>query len=227
VKNLFLALLLVNVLFLGWQLWIAPPDVPATRLSLPGAEQDITPGPESTGRADRGQIAAGPGDANTEDRCWRVGPIADGQMADALRARLAGLGLAATTTAEEGQIWVGHWVQIESVSSREEADRITARLAAGGLPDAYVLQASPPYSISLGVFRDRDRADKVAAVAAKLGFQPQTTDRYRAGLQYWLTAAIPAGRTVPLDDLARESGQILRADRIACPAGTDGGPGPD
>jgi hypothetical protein len=227
VKNLFLALLLVNLLFLGWQLWVAPPDVPATRLSLPGAEQDITPGPESTGRTDRVQMAAGPGQASTEDGCWRVGPIVDGQMADGLRARLAGLGLAAATTAEEGQIWVGHWVQIESVASREEADRIAARLAAGGLPDAYVLQASPPFSISLGVFRDRDRADKVAAAAVKLGFQPQTTDRYRAGLQYWLTAAIPAGRTLPLDDLARESGQILRADRIACPASTDGDPGPD
>jgi hypothetical protein len=224
VKNLFLILLLLNLSFLGWQLWIAPSDVPAARVASPGTGQDITPVQGSSARARRASTATGQERPSSEDRCVRVGPIADGQMADTLRARLARMGLAATTGAEEGQIWVGHWVQLESVASREEADRIAARLAAGGLPDAYVLQASPPFSISLGVFRDRDRADKVAATAAKLGFQPQTTDRYRSGLQYWLTAKVPAGRILPLDDLGRESGQILRADQVACPSPANGEP---
>ena len=86
-----------------------------------------------------------------------------------------------------------------------------------------MLQNSPPFSISLGVFRDRDRADKVAVAAAALGFHPQTTDRYRAGIQYWLTVAVPAGRTLPLADLGRESGQILRSDQVACPTDSVGG----
>ena len=102
------------------------------------------------------------------------------------------------------------------MASREEADRIVARLAAGGLPDAYVLQTSPPYSISLGVFRDRERAEKVAAVATNLGFRPQTTDRYRAGLQYWLSVALPPGQALPMNELGRESGQILRAEPVPC-----------
>ena len=230
-KNLFLALLLANLLFLGWQHWIAPPDVPATRLLSPGPEPEITPtptAPESAGQASRVQTDSANGTlaaSSMEDRCLRIGPIADGQMADALRARLTGKGFEATTASEEGQVWVGHWVQLESVASREEADRIVARLAAGGLPDAYVLQTSPPFSISLGVFRDRDRADKVAAAAAQLGFRPQTTDRYRAGIQYWLTAAIPAGQALPLDELGRESGQILRAEQVDCPTGSVGGAG--
>ena len=228
-KNLFLALLLANLLFLGWQHWIAPPDVPAMRLLSPSPEQDITPAATVAGSAGKGSRvqpapANGPQTASsTAGRCIRIGPIADGQMADMLRARLAGKGFEARTAAEEGQIWVGHWVQLESVASREEADRLATRLAAGGLPDAYVLQTSPPFSISLGVFRDRDRADKVAAAAAQLGFRPQTTDRYRAGIQYWLTAAIPAGQAVPLDELGRESGQILRADQVTCPTGSVGG----
>lgn len=224
-KNVFLALLLANVLFLGWQLWIAPPDVPATRLLSRGAEPDITPVAVPTARNTAGQRR---GEASVKgSECLRVGPIADGQMADTLRARLVGLGFEAATAAEEGQVWVGHWVQIGNVASREEAERITARLAAGGLPDAYVLQSSPPFSISLGVFRDRDRADKVAATAARLGFQPRTTDRYRAGMQYWLTATIPAGRALPLDDLARKFGRILRAERVSCAAASNGGPGSD
>ena len=228
-KNLFLALLLANLLFLGWQQWIAPPDVAAARLLSPGPEQDLTPvatAGGSGGQGSRTQAALADsrepvGSAGA--RCIRIGPIADGQLADTLRARLAGKGFATMTAAEEGQIWVGNWVQIESVASREEADRIAARLAAGGLPDAYVLQTSPPFSISLGVFRNRDRADKVAAAAVQLGFRPQTTDRYRAGVEYWLTATIPAGRDLPLDDLGRETGQILRADQVTCPAEAVGG----
>lgn len=230
-KNLFLALLLANLLFLGWQHWIAPPDVPASRLLSPGPEQDISPAAKVAGSAGKGsRVQPTPTDSQQtassgESRCLRIGPIADGQMADTLRAQLAGKGFEARTAAEEGQIWVGHWVQLESVASREEADRIAARLAAGGLPDAYVLQTSPPFSISLGVFRVRDRAEKVAAAAAQLGFRPQTTDRYRAGIQYWLTAAIPAGQAPSLDELGRESGQILRADPITCPTGFVGGIG--
>ena len=110
-------------------------------------------------------------------------------------------------------------MQLESVASRDEADRIVARLTAGGLPDAYVFQTSPPFSVSLGVFRDRDRAEKVAQAATSLGFHPQTTDRYRSGLQYWLSVALPPGRTLPLNELGRESGQILRAEPVACTPG--------
>ncbi len=217
-KNVFLALLLANLLYFGWQQWVAPPDVPPLRLRSPGQEEEIAPlSPRSKSGTTSGVTPAG--------ACARVGPLTDGQLADTLRARLGERGFAAVVAAEEGQIWVGHWVQIESVTSREEADRIAARLASGGLPDAYVLQNSPPFSVSLGVFRDRERADKVAAAAAALGFHPQTTDRYRSGMQYWLTVSVPPGRALPLADLGRESGQILRSDQVVCPAAAAVGEG--
>lgn len=216
-KNVFLALLLANLLFLGWRLWVAPPEVPATELIGRGPEPDIAA--TTPRRAARAGDDVAAGTVSTELRCLRIGPMADGQLADSLRSSLAGRGIPATATSEEGQIWVGHWVQLESVASRQEADAIAARLAESGLPDAYVLQTSPPFSISLGVFRDRQRADKVAAEASRLGFKPQMTDRYRAGLQYWLAVQVPAGKALSVEDLARESGQILRAEPMACPPG--------
>jgi hypothetical protein len=215
-RNLFLALLLANLLFLGWRLWIAPPDVAPERLVAAGAEPQIAAVGHAGRRTGPGDSTADTGSTLPPGTCVRIGPIADGQMADTLRARLIGSGFDATLDAEEGQIWVGHWVQLESVPTREEADRAVDRLARGGLPDAYVLQTSPPFSISLGVFRERDRADRIAAAAAALGFKPQTTDRYRAGIQYWLLSMMPDGKTLPLADLGRESGQILRADPVDC-----------
>lgn len=219
-RNLFLTLLLANLLFFAWQQWIAPPEVPAKDLRAAAGEpaiKTLTPAdtPAGAARAKGGgtRMALPP-----DGRCVRLGPIAESATAEALRARLASGAFDAAKVVEEGQIWVGHWVQLESVATREEADRIVAQLAAGGLPDAYVLQASPPFSISLGVFRDRARADTVAAAANRLGFRPQTTDRFRAGTQYWLSVIVPDGRELPLDELGREIGEILRAEKVECPA---------
>jgi hypothetical protein len=141
-----------------------------------------------------------------------------------LRSRLSELGVPSTMTTAEGQVWVGHWVQIESVASRAEADRAVGRLAQGGVPDAYVLQTSPPFSISLGVFRDRERAESVMAAARALGFRPQVTDRFRSGLQYWLTFPAPGDQRVSVDALAREAGPNAGTERVTCPAGPIGAP---
>ena len=228
-RNLFLALLMGNLLFLGWRLWIAPPEVPAEQLLSRGPEPDIAAlsSPATAGAVTQAQTRAAPDKAadRAATRCLRIGPLADGQIADTLRGSLNARGISTTASSEEGQIWVGHWVQLETVSTRAEADAMATRLAAGGLADAYILQTSPPYSISLGVFRDKDRADKVAADAARLGFRPRITDRYRTGLQYLLTAVIPPGTSLSVDDLGRESGQILRAEPVPCPADAIGGRG--
>lgn len=222
-RNLFSILLLANLLFLGWRLWVSPPDVVATELAAAGNESVITVLQQeaiSPGSAVKREARSGlPVSTSTGSQCLRIGPIAEGPLADAVRARLAADGFDVTTTVEEGQIWVGHWVQLDGVASREEADRLVARLAAGGLPDAYVLQNTAPFTISLGVFRDRERADSVAAAAGRLGVQARTTDRYRPGTQFWLTVAIRPGAGLSLDSLSRESGRILRAEQIDCAAG--------
>jgi len=221
-RNFFLALLLANLLYAGWRYWIVPPDVPADELRNVAAEAKITalarpatdmPRATAPTRLEEPQ-AAGPPDGD----CVRIGPIAEGLAVDRLRTRLATAGFEASAFAEDGQIWVGHWVQIDSVASRQAADAMVARLAAGGVPDAYVFQTAPPFSISLGVFRDRARAEAVAGAAAKLGYRPQITDRYRPGTQYWVTVLRPGERVLPDGILDQEGGQRLPTRRIACPA---------
>ncbi|QOJ33206.1 MAG: SPOR domain-containing protein [Gammaproteobacteria bacterium] len=231
VRSLFLVLLLANLLFAGWRLWVAPPELPPHQLKEPGKEARIRvatlertarPGRDAGGQTAGGAPTTGLAGADASatpaaagSSCSRIGPIGDGQVADALRAALAARGLRATTMVEAGQIWVGHWVQLESVPTREAADRMVARLAAGGLPDAYVFQSAPPFSVSLGVFRDKDRADKVAAAAAALGFHPQLTDRYRSGAQYWLYLQV-ASDALPLGELPAEPGPGLQAESVPC-----------
>ena len=227
-KNLFLVLLLANLLAVGWQIWIVPPEVPPDRLSGSGDEPELAlASPVRKGATavapSRRSAAAIPNGSAATIACRRIGPLSDGGLADAVGQRLRAEGIAVSQTSEEGQIWVGHWVQLENVGNRQQADQIVGRLSAGGLPDAYVLQATGPISISLGVFRSRERADKVVAEARKLGFQPTVTDRYRPGVQYWLLVRAPAGGRLGLTELARETGQIIRSDAVPCPPTDVGG----
>lgn len=231
-RNLFLILLLANLLFAGWRLWIAPPDVPPRQSGAagPGTALQLAirhhgevvekpgggPSGPAPGMGPGEGAVTGAGGEGSEGRCTRIGPILDGQVLDRLRARLLGRGITASTQTEDGQVWVGHWVQLESVPGREEADRMVARLAAAGVPDAYVFQSAPPFTVSLGVFRDKAHAERVAARAAELGFHPQLTDRYRAGTKYWLLLPMTPAGPPGLDDLSQESGEILRAETVPC-----------
>jgi hypothetical protein len=226
VRNVFLALLFANLLAFGWHLWIVPPEVPASRLVRLGTEPELTlAGAGQVGPATSPSASASPPAAAAgAPRCLRIGPLADGGVADAVSQRLQQQGIVVAQSSEEGQIWVGHWVQLENVGDRAQAERTVARLSAGGLPDAYVLQAAGPATISLGVFRSQERADKVVADARRLGFSPVVTDRYRVGVQFWLLARLRAGERVPVAELARESGQILRSEPVSCagPTGIGG-----
>jgi hypothetical protein len=228
VKGLFLALLLANLLALAWQLWVAPPEIPPDRLVKANSEAELT-----LAVVQKAPVAAAPsstktavGIFNSGDQCLRIGPLPDAALADRVSQRLQREGIVVSQSAEQGQIWVGHWVQLENVGNREAADRIVAKLSAGGVPDAYVLPSAGPVAVSLGVFRSRERADKVVTDARRLGLQPVVIDRYRVGFQYWLQAKVPAGAAARLVELTRESGQILRSDAVPCPPGAVGGTGP-
>lgn len=221
-RNVFLALLLANLLFVAWQQWGAAPAVAPARLFPVGEEKrlEVMSREPAAGGV---EPSSGPRFAETlvvppGGICMRVGPISEGATADVVRLRLTEAGLDVTMMAEDGQIWVGYWIQLPSVPTRGEADGLLARLAAGGLPDAYVVQTTPPFSISLGVFRDRERAETVVQKAKRMGFFPKISDRYRTGQQYWIFVVMPSGRSLPAGALSTADGKGVRAEQVRCPA---------
>ncbi len=223
-RNLFLGLLLANLLVAGWQLWIVPDEVAATVLEAGGKDAELVLALPAVGNQPA-RVAKAPGrdQGAGGGRCYRIGPLADAGVADAVRRRLQREGITVSQNSAEGQIWVGHWVQIPNAGTRQQAEATVSRLTAGGLPDAYILDTAGTISISLGVFRDRQRAEKVAADARRLGLQPLISDRHRPGVQYWLLATVPSGRPAALPDVAGDSGQILRSEPVPCaPAGIGG-----
>lgn len=220
-RNLFLSLVLANLLFLAWNFWVEP-SAPVNAgndgagLTLFGAGMARAPEPGRT----RPAVAPGDGPAVVAPAgaCFRLGPLPDSTAAQQAAGSLADRGIDATPIARDAQLWLGHWVQIPGFASVPEAEVARARLVAGGMVDALLMQDGPQPLISLGVFRDRNGADRVAAAARKLGFQVAMRDRYRPGVEQWLLVRPRAGQALMPVDLSLAGDRIMRAEPAPCAA---------
>ena len=212
-RNLFLVLLLANLLLLAWQRWVLPPpsDDP---YALAGARSPqlalLTP---ATPVSDRPPASA-PG-------CVRIGPFEDPEISREAADRLAAEDLGVFRYSESGEIWVGHWVQVIDLDGRDEAEAALDRLAEVGRSDAYIVRGDEGYRISLGVFRSLEGAESVANEAVRAGLTTLTTDRFRTGAEYWLLVDDRSGGMPDLAALGLSGQDILRTEPAPC---RDGGP---
>src|SRR5690349_6357987 len=150
--------------------------------------------------------------------CTSVGPFQDLASAAQAAAALKGAGFESEQRLEQGEMWVGYWLSLQGLGTREEADRALARLKEQGISDAYIIPGSdPPNVVSLGVFKDHERAQRRLSEIQQLGLPAQLSDRKRAGSVYWLDAAVNPGQTLDLSLLGSEPGKILRLEMRACP----------
>ncbi len=212
-KNILLGLLLANVLLLAWHRWIAPEEIEAidTRTTVPTLIL-------MSGRQGPREAPALLQDAalETARQCLRVGPLVDSEQANAVAHQLAGAGYSVSQTSREGRAWVGHWVQVENLASRELAARVLRTLTEGGLSDAYIVESDQVRKVSLGVFRDRERAERTAARAIALGVEATISDRFRPATEYWLEVVSDRG-VIDLTEFQLDTSQILRGERVSCP----------
>jgi len=185
VRTLCLALLVANVVFFGWAL-ITPaappmhsspaPDVPRLTLASEAAA-DLTPA------SGGGGAAAG---ATSAQACRSIGPF--GSEQEALRAAAAFRegGYEAGTRTEEARSGEGFWVSLAPQRDAAGETRVLARLARAGITDARVLVDTDARRISVGLFSDRERADRRAAEVQRLGYAPDVTERLHIGTTWWV-----------------------------------------
>lgn len=208
-RNLFLLLLFANLLLLGWIFWVDPEPLAPVRPT--GANELATFGRASP-------VAAPPvvpDDASA--KCFFIGPVPDLSVARQLSASLAERGIRAEPVPRVGRVWLGHWVQIQGFADRELAEAARQHLLRAGLPDAYVMQDGPITIISLGVFRERGRAERVIDVARTAGFKAVVRERVRTATEYWLLSDQASSQQAALGELAASLDRILRAETGPCP----------
>lgn len=225
-KNLLLILLLANILYFFWGLTAddsAPPGVAVVN------ESDL--GPALTVASSR---ASAPGGTDTTPEyyelsamssvvgqsCVTIGPFRDRDDADSAQTRYAAEGMRTAIRSGQGQYFVGHWVQIRDVPSRDESNRMLAVLKQGGLEDAYPVETEDEgRKISLGLFGSLESAEKVELQAQSLGFDADISPRLSEGDVVWVDIALPPGKGA--GEIIERYGeeQVQLRSRATCPPG--------
>jgi len=221
-RNLILGLVLANLLLFIWSLWIQPSDVvDPTALSRTAKGERAEPELVLVQDEPTAQPPVIGAPVSSQRSCYRFGAFSRVESADIVAQRLSGKGFRVNRQLESVQIWLGHWVQLRDLPSDSAARQALARLAQGGLTDAYILSREPSIVISLGLFRSTEGADEVIRLAETLGYLATMSDRTRAGEEYWVMAEADDGQVPDPGDFQLGQGQIIRMETLSCETGSE------
>jgi cell division protein FtsN len=151
--------------------------------------------------------------------CTSVGPFADLAEASQAQASLRGAGFSPQQRVEQGELWVGYWVSVQDLATREAADAAMQALQANGISDVYLMPAGERgHTLSLGVFSDHQRAQRRTEQARALGLDARIEDRKRAGSVYWLDVELSEpGQVIDTSIFQSDPGKIMRLELRQCP----------
>jgi hypothetical protein len=152
--------------------------------------------------------------------CTSVGPFAELPEAEGAVKALRRAGFEPRQREVQGELWVGYWVSVQGLPSRAAAEEAMKRLTDKGMSDVYVLPASESGNVvSLGVFSERQRAQRRADEARVLGLEPRIDDRKKTGAVYWLDVDQPEPvQPVDTSIFQTDPGKIMRLELRECPA---------
>ncbi|MBN1239021.1 MAG: SPOR domain-containing protein [Gammaproteobacteria bacterium] len=201
----------------------AAADRPVDPAAVPGSESSRAgPAPDAAAAAPvrpvaaTGTGAAAAGAAPSGTRCVSVGPFAELSQAATASAKLRAAGYEATQRVGQGEIWVGYWVHIDGIPTREEADAALATLHRNGLAEAYRIPGEQDGDmISLGVFTEVSRAGRLRDQVRQLGLEPVIVDRTRRGTVYWVDVRVAAAEDLDFETL-QGPGVPARLEQRAC-----------
>ena len=145
-KNLVMLLLLANILYYMWGRFVEEPEetgIVVVHESELGPALDVK-------RTDVAEAAASVGavlgtgnptelEAVVGRSCVTIGPFTVSDDADLAYGDYSGEGMRSEVRTTEGQVFVGHWVQIRNIPDRTVGNEILTKLRDGGLGDAYLV----------------------------------------------------------------------------------------
>lgn len=230
-RAVFSFLLLANLAFLAWAEWIDVPEpAPANdvyarlpRLKLIG-EQPAENNRPSSGSARKTALEKPVPPAS---RCLSIGPFDDQASATRGASVLRDRGLVPRQRAGQGEISKGFWVYIGGLKDDREVALILRTLEQSHVEDAHVMpDTGDVHQVSVGLFSERDRADRRAQALRKLGLQPEVGERTVPGTVFWMDVDLPPGAASPTaGDVAGEGGAGTHVGVTPCPNEVSSPPG--
>jgi hypothetical protein len=239
VRVVVLVLLALNLVYLAWAGWIdapapAPPPTPAkagdplpqlvlVSEHLPRAATASPPSATSPAAAASTSLTQ-PVTSTTppvaSERCVSVGPFNDLAQAARGAALLHDRGFEPKQRAEQGEQWEGYWVSVGGLRSPADETKLMKALDRAGIHDAHSMPAEQGEKrVSVGLFSERDRAEKRAQAVKKLGFTADISERTQPGTVYWIDMDIGATeRSVPTAGLLSLEDTGSRLEIRVCPS---------
>jgi hypothetical protein len=224
-KNLLLILLLANILYFVWGMVAEDelePGIEIVNESDLGPPLDVSVNRDAEAVASVGAVLGSgePSDlaAVVGRSCVTIGPFKASTDADTALTQYAGEGMRTSLRSAQGQIFIGHWVMIRDVADRETGNAILEKLRQGGLADAYLVPTEEGgVNISLGLFGELDRAEKVELQAKSLDLPADITPRTREGSVFFVDIGLPPGKGAGaiVDKYGEE--KVLLRDAATCP----------
>lgn len=198
-----LALVLANLGYFAWRIWIAPPAAGSVPWRAPGAVSVPAALPAGMGTIDlAGEAlddlpAAVP--AAPLPVCLQLGPFAEPIATAEALIEIRSRGFAPTVIYPPEVVprrWV---VRIDGLPTEADQERVMARLKAAGFSDFAALpRETRTYAVSLGVFSEPSRAARRSAQMQAAGIAARIVPLYAPVAERWLQvtldpAVMPAG----------------------------------
>ncbi len=186
VRTLFFVLLAANLGLFAWAMLTPvappmanspPPDVPRLRLA-----SEVTPALT----ASSGAPGAAAATLTAGTACRSIGPFATAEESSRAAGAFKEGGYEALQRTEESRVTEGFWVSLPAQRNTAAETRVLARLSRAGITDASVMAETDARRISVGLFQERERADRRAAELRRLGYVPDVTERLRIGTSWWI-----------------------------------------
>ena len=206
-----LALVLANLGYLAWRVWVAPPAAGTVPWRAPGAPARVAAPlagvgtiqlagearAEEEGAEEQGAQAAAA--AATGAVCLRLGPFAEPIATAEALIEVRSRGFAPQVVYPSGvepRRWI---VRIDGLPTEADQSRVLARLRAAGFSDfAGLPRETRTYAVSLGVFSEASRAARRLAQVRAAGIEARIVPLYAPLAERWLQvtvdpAALPTG----------------------------------
>lgn len=209
---LFLFVLLVNVVYVSWELSQSTDEseVRETSTDIPRIELLSETGQatrvmdEEVASASRSaksatSVASRPSfDQLGADRCYTLGPFRELDNLRGFTRAIKNYVISASFRSREEQEQSIFWVYLEPASSFAKAKALGNRLKKLKIKDYYVINSGlHEKGVSLGHFKEKDRAYAHAKHVKKLGFKPVVEPVFRSYTIYWLDYRVPINKMIP------------------------------
>ncbi len=224
-RNILLALLLANILYFMYDRFVEdPPELgiavvdesslgPELRLSDSASPAEVDGELTDGGNAELVELAAMVGRS-----CVTVGPFKAASDAEGALSDFIADDFSAVIRSTDGQVFVGHWVQIRNIADRSSGNQMIETLREGGLGDAYLVETEEEgLKISLGLFGEMPRAERIELQAKSLGLPADIVPRMRDATVFFVDLGLPPGRGA--GSIVEKFGEdkVLLRDQAVCP----------